>query len=71
MVAPIYIPTNSVEGFRSLYTLSSTCHLKPLMVAILTGVEIVDGHMFVWGFEGRILIRETSMKYVYELAHVS
>ena len=41
------------------------------MVAILTGVEIVDGHMFVWGFEGRILIRETSMKYVCELAHVS
>ena len=40
MVLPIYIPTNSVEGFTFLHTLSSTYRLWTfLMMAILTGVN--------------------------------
>ena len=38
-VVPTYIPTNSVRGFPSLYTLSSVYYLQTLMVAILAGVR--------------------------------
>ena len=38
VTVPIYIPTNSVEGFPSLYTLSSM-FVGFLMMAIFTGVR--------------------------------
>ena len=39
VAAPIYIPTNSVQGFPSLYILANTYYLVFLMTAILTGVR--------------------------------
>ena len=40
VATPIYIPTNSVEGFPFFHILSNTCHFFPfLMIAILRGVR--------------------------------
>ena len=39
VAAPIYIPTNSVEGFPFLLSLSSICLRFFLMMAILTSVR--------------------------------
>ena len=40
VVAPIYIPTNSVEGFPFLHILSNIYYLHSfLMIAILTGMR--------------------------------
>ena len=39
IVAPIYIPTNSVLEFPFLHTLPNTCYFLPLMTAILTDVR--------------------------------
>ena len=35
--APIHVPTNNVEGFPFLHTLTSIYYVKFLIMAILTG----------------------------------
>ena len=38
-VVPIYIPTNGVEAFPILHTLSSVCYCRFLMMVILIGMK--------------------------------
>ena len=52
MVAPIYIPSNSVRGFPFLQTLSSMLSVDLLMIAILTSVRWVLHSFDYYSCEG-------------------
>ena len=47
VAAPIYIPTNSVEGFLFLHALSSTCYLQTFVVVV---VEANFIYLFIYLF---------------------
>ena len=45
MAAPVYISTNSVQGFPFLHVLAKTFYLFFLIIALLTG-KLVSHHVF-------------------------